>query len=155
MTSWTTLPALTHTTITIWAIYGSLDFFRHLPALSLLLRMRSISHVNLFTEKRHALPRSDWLDEEDLHDLMGTLPTGHLWVSSTMIQDHTRKDNTEAHWSRYNDMSQNIYFVSSHASHQYAPRSRNRTKPIQSKYKRCVTWTSTACLGGSTTSKLW
>jgi len=26
-----------------------------------------ISHVNLFTEKRHALPRSDWLDEEWTH----------------------------------------------------------------------------------------
>jgi hypothetical protein len=47
----------------------------------------------------------------------------------------------------------NNYFSTSHASHQYEPRSRqrNRTRPVR--VKECGTWTSTACLSGSNNYK--
>jgi hypothetical protein len=60
---------------------------------------------------------------KNLNDLLGTLPIGHLWVSASLTR--SEKD-TELSEVDENDRSNNNYFASSHASHQYAPRSTRR-----------------------------
>lgn len=90
-----------------------------------------ISESTFLPEKRHALPRSDCLDEESLW-LKGTLPTGHIWASSAFpirISEGHGSSRSRIKWPV------NYYFFSSHTSHQYEPRSRPLTQG--SKFKVC------------------
>jgi hypothetical protein len=85
--NWTTLRALnlSITYLGHWSLtwlFVLKTFFRHLLASSLLIGC-AYSRLWTFTEKRHALPRSDCLEEE-FHCFTGSLPTGHIWVSSTL-----------------------------------------------------------------------
>jgi hypothetical protein len=73
------LRAMTHSITLIGHLHEwpfcSLDFFRH-PAASPLLRECALSPKCHMPEIRHALTRSDCLDEEDFYS-HGSLPIGH------------------------------------------------------------------------------
>jgi hypothetical protein len=69
------------------------------------------------TEKRHALPRSDCLDEEFFS--IGTLPIGYKGAFLIVIDWETAIRKPSEVDNKIDDRSQNNnYFIVSHASHQ-------------------------------------
>jgi len=123
---WTTLRALAQTSIIptwatyLWLLLFFCWFFKAPSCPALLYRMRFLSGLNCYSEKRHALLRSEWLEKNPFTH--GPLPTGH---SNSFLADlprfHLGKE-TPRRKDHMNDHA-TTYFASSDASHQYEPRS--------------------------------
>lgn len=121
--------------ITTWAIYVwlhcSLDILQAPCSLITPLQYELISDVNSFLSE--TCFHEEWMfGRRIIMTLLGTLPIGHLRVSSELTMDLRRTGNL-------NTRSRQVWPVttspSGHASHQYAPRGRRqeRTRPVRLK----------------------
>jgi len=112
--------------ITIWATYGSLLFLTILQAPTCLiipLEDALISDVKHFTEKRLLMPRSEWL-EKKLQWLNGYFA---YWTLMSFLSDDKITEGHGSSGSRNMTGQETTTPATSHASHQYEPRSRQMT----------------------------